>query len=297
MIPRGPLIAVLIVIELAILGGMVRAVQGGATPWTPPSFQMGSSAGPDLVEDGPHRLFDVGEHPELAIDIGYADLTIVAGGPSQIDVSVSDSNDFGLMRDTSRITARQDGATVRIGKSGSKGFSIGDDRMVTVVVPPQTQVTVTNAGDIKVTGLRGVASINSVGNGHIIVDDYDGPSLNVSASNGRIELQRVIATRIDASSDDGRVEGTGLQVHDGTIESNNGRVTLGFAPGSDTVVNAETSNGSVRVSGFASAAAPAVHNSDDDDDTPSARTVRIGAGTGRLDVHSSDGNITLNQEG
>jgi DUF4097 and DUF4098 domain-containing protein YvlB len=107
-----------------------------------------------------------------------------------------------------------------------------------------------------------------------------------------------VATRIDASSDDGRVEGTGLQVHDGTIESSNGRVTLGFAPGTDTVVNAETSNGSVRVSGFASSAVPATHSSDDDDDdTPSARTVRIGAGTGRLDVHSSDGNITLNQEG
>jgi hypothetical protein len=108
-----------------------------------------------------------------------------------------------------------------------------------------------------------------------------------------------VANRIDASSDDGRVEGTGLQVHDGLIESSNGRVTLGFAPGTDTIVNAETSNGFVHVSGFASSAAPAVHKSsdDDDDDSPSARTVRIGAGTGRLDVHSSDGNITLNQEG
>jgi hypothetical protein len=36
---------------------------------------------------------------------------------------------------------------------------------------------------------------------------------------------------------------------------------------------------------------------DDDDDSSTAKTVRIGAGRGRLDVHASNGSINLSQEG
>ena len=94
---------------------------------------------------------------------------------------------------------------------------------------------------------------------------------------------------------------TGLQIRDGNVESRNGNVTLGFAPGADTVISADTSNGQIHVTGVTGVPAATTHKSssddDDDDDDDAAQTVRLGAGSGRLDVHASNGNIHLTQEG
>jgi len=304
MIPRGPLIVVLIVVELAILGGMVRAVRGGSSvPWvaTHTDEPQSTTLVPgQFVEGGRHQTFDTGAHPSLIVDIGYADLTILARAGSQMDAGVSKSEMFGVFRATAPITAQQDGNTVRIVKTHDDAFSIGDDRMVTVLVPPGTDVTVVNAGDIKVTGLRGNASIKGVGNGSVTVVDYAAPMLHVETSNGHISLQRVVTARLDADTSNGAIEGTGLQVHDGNVVTSNDHVSLGFAAGTDTLVTAETSNGTVRTAGFPASSATVTHgggDDDDDDDGPSSQTLRIGAGTGRLDVHSSNGNIDLSQEG
>jgi hypothetical protein len=54
------------------------------------------------------------------------------------------------------------------------------------------------------------------------------------------------------------------------------------------------------VSGFAAAPANQTRRGDDENDdgnSPSATQVRIGAGSGRLNVHASNGNIDLTQEG
>jgi hypothetical protein len=303
MIPRGPLIVVLIVVELAILGGMVRAVRGGVSV---PSIVQHDDRTPatlvpgQFVEGGASRTFQTGDHPVLIVDIGYADLTILARAGSQMDASVSKSEMFGVFRATAPITGQQDGRTLRIEKTHDDAFSIGDDRMVTVLVPPGTDVTVVNAGDIKVTGLRGNASIKGVGNGSVTVVDFDAPMLHVETSNGHISLHRIAAARLDAETSNGAIEGTGLQVHDGNVVTSNDHVDLGFVAGTDTLVTAETSNGTVRTAGFPTSSATATHagsDDDDDDDGPSSQTVRIGAGTGRLDVHSSNGDIDLSQEG
>jgi DUF4097 and DUF4098 domain-containing protein YvlB len=123
--------------------------------------------------------------------------------------------------------------------------------------------------------------------------------LHVSSSNGRLTLSNIVAQTIDAQSSNGRVEGTALQVRNGRVDSSNGRVNLSFAPGADTVVTAASSNGSVHVSNFESAVITKKSSSDDDDDDDSSasKTVRIGAGNGRLDVHASNGSINLSQEG
>jgi hypothetical protein len=305
MIPRGTIIAVLLAIELAIVGVAVVALRGGQP--APSSAQRSTAetaSGPHLVEGGPHRMFDAGTHPALTVDIGNADLTIITRNASQIDVAVSKSTDFGFLRATAPITAQRDGESIRIATTdrrrwsmgGGRRWSVGDDRMVTVLAPPETQVTVVNAGDIKANGLRAEASFNSIGMGSVTVEDYDAPVLHVASSHGRILLHQIVAARLDATSRNGHVEGTALQVRDGNVESN-GRVTLGFATGADTLVTAETSNGRVSVSGFTAAAFVTTgRKSSEDSDDPSSRTVRVGAGNGRLDVHSSDGNINLAQE-
>ena len=302
MNPRFSLIIVLVVIEIAIIGGIVRSIRGDdSSPWYAQRGTGEAAADPRLVEDGPHQVFDAGSHPALTVDIGYADLTILTRNASQIDVTVSKSTMYGFMRSKAAITARKVGDTVRIAKASEEDWSVGDDRMVTVVVPPETQVTVASGGDIRANGLRAAASFVSVGSGSVTIDDYDGSTLHVESSNGRVSLHGVVAKNLDASSSNGRVTGTALRVRDGRVESSNGNVTLGFAPGADTQITAEASNGNVRLSGFPATASTKglrKSNSDDsdDDDEDSEQTIRVGAGTGRLDVHSSNGNINLSQE-
>jgi hypothetical protein len=294
MISRGTVIAALFVVELAIIGEAFVAIRGDQPALSAPRIDAPAASGPHLVEDGPHEIFQAGAHPALTVDIGYADLTILTGKSSQIDVSLSGDTAFGVFRTKGPLVALRDGETIRIVATSGHRWSIGDDRMVTVLVPAETQVTVVKAGDIRASGLRAEASFNSIGHGSITVDDYDAPALHVSSSDGPIVLHRIVAPRLDATSSNDRIEGTALQVRDGTIESD-GRVTLGFATGADTVITAKASDGKINLSGFSSGASGHASSADDDEDS-SLQTVRVGSGDGRLDVHASDGNITLAQE-
>ena len=290
MIGRGTIIAVLLVIELAIVGEAGVVIHGGRPA---PSPGQRAASGARLVEDGPHQVFGAGAHPALTVDIGYADLTILAGETSQVDVSLRASTAYGVLRARAPITARADGETIDIATADAGGWSTGDNRRVIVRVPPGTKVTVVDAGDIQATGLRAEASFKSIGRGSVTLDDYAAPALRI-ASNGRIGLHRIVAAHLDATSDDGRVDGTEMQVRDGSIESD-GRVTLGLAAGTDTLVTAETSAGRISVSGFPAAASPTTSRTSGDDgaDEASSRTVRVGAGNGHLDVHASDGDIIV----
>ena len=295
MISRGTILAAILVAELAIVGTAIVAVRGDqiGPSFSAPAFAQ-FTRGSHLIEGGPHQIFEVGTHPSLSVDIGYADLTIQSGKARRIDVSVSPSPDYGLFRSKAPITANEDGQTVRVGTSPTHGITTGDNRMVTVVVPDGTKVTVLHAGDIRANGLRAEASFSSRGNGFIRIEDYDGPALRLTTTNGPIILHAVAAERLEASARNDRVEGTALQIHDGSIESGD-RVTLGFAAGTNTVVNANTDDGKITATGFNAGASVVATRKNDDDDS-SSQTVRVGTGNGSLDVHTNDGNINLVQE-
>ena len=287
---RATVIVALLALQASVVALGVVSVYSGLHAEPFGHHHAGTAyTGPHLVEDGPHQLFTVGASPKLYVDIAYADLTIQTGNSSQIDVSLRSSD--GIFDDKRQIVARADGDAVHISKTGDEGWSSGDDRMVTVVVPPETQVTVASGGDIKVTGLRAAMSINSVGKGSIAIADFDGPRLHAS-SRGSILLQQVAATHVDVTSTDDHIEGSGLQVQDGTIVGDD-HVTLGFASGTNAIVNALTSDGKVNVSGFPDGSSLSSTSNDDS----ASQTVRVGSGGGHIEVHSNDGNITLSQEG
>ena len=299
MASRGTVVAGLVGLQIFVVGMAVVAVMGGVPT---PSFAyrvLGPHApgpdlanGSDLAVGGPHHVFDVSPKPSLEVDIGYADLTILTStAATKVDVSLGGDPDALPFSVNSPIAVRRVGDTIRVAKASSR-WSTGDDRMVTVVVPPDTHVDVVNAGDIKATGLRSDASFSSIGSGSVTVEDFDGTTLRAS-SRGRVLLQRVVAAHLDARSRDDSVEGSGLQVRDGSIESDD-RANLGFAAGSDTLVSAVAEDGKILASGFPDDDDPAVRKSDDRD--TSTRTLRIGSATGRLEVHASDGNIVLTQE-
>lgn len=300
MIQRGTLIAVLVGVEVALVAMMAQAISPGSQG-TAHDAAMRNFHGP-TGHGAAAYTFTAGAHPEVTVDIGYADLTVYRRNEPGIAVDITASGWHGFGSSAPEISAKQDGAGVSVIAAESPGWTWGDDRMVTIAVPPGTRLNVQNAGNIKATGLRERATFKSVGNGAIVIEDFNGPALTVATSNGRVTLHNIIAPQLDAESSNGRVEGTALQVRDGRIDSSNGRVTLGFMPGTDTTVTAATSNGHINVSGFTVVPAKVVKHSadddgDDDDDSPNAKTIRVGAGSGRLDVHTSNGSIYLNQEG
>jgi len=297
VIQRGTLIAVLIGVEVALVAMMAQAISPGASaPWHDAASNQSSGSG-----RAADYSFHTGPQPEVTVDIGYADLTVYQRSEPGITVNVTGHGWHGFGSSVPAITATQDGNTVNVSAAESSGLSWGDDRMVTIAVSPGTRLTVNNAGNIKATGLRAQASVKSVGNGTVWIEDFNAPSLDVASSNGRLTLHNIVVRQLDAESSNGRVEVTGLQVRDGNIDSSNGRVTLGFAAGADTTVTAATSNGHINVSGFAVSPAKVVKrgddDDDDDDDSSSAKTIRVGAGAGRLGVHTSNGSIYLSQGG
>jgi putative adhesin len=315
MIPRATLIAALVGVEMALVFGMVVSVGGG------PAGRHGRHGGPAAGAaslEAP-STFPAGNRPALAVDVGMADVVIDAVQSRRIDVSVSDSDMH--VGSSAPIIVRDDGGTIRITASETDAWAfLGDSRTVRVSVPPATAVVITQAGNVTASGLRADATINSgahfhpddgitvrdfrgsltatTSNGNLDLIDADCPQLHVTSANGRVTLTRVQARQIDASSSNGRVNGTGLRLHDGRVATSNGRVSLGFAPGADTTITAASSNGRVNVSGLsAGSGAQQVRSTGEDGDSLPAKMVRIGAGSGRLDVRTSNGSIDLSQEG
>jgi DUF4097 and DUF4098 domain-containing protein YvlB len=249
----------------------------------------------------------------VTIDIGHADLTIETRPGVQVAVAVVPGSEF---NSSGPISASDEGGTIRILAANRNGAAsmYMDERNVHVTVPPQTRVIVEQAGDITASGLRADASFDSPNggitisdfrgelsanssNGHVEVSDADCPTLRASSEDGRVVLHRVTAGRLEVSSSNGRVEATELAVRDGNVSSSNGRVSLLFAPAADTTVTASAANGDITIHGLAaSGAATGVAGGDDDDDDSAARTVRVGAGEGKLDVHASNGSIDLRGE-
>jgi hypothetical protein len=138
---RVTIIGAILVAEFAIVGFAVAAIRGVEVPLSfAPRYADGH-----LIEDGPHQVFAVGAHPTLTVNIGYADLTIRAS-EAAVDASVSSSTSYGMLNATAPITARRDGDSITIATAAEHGWSTGDNRMVTVLVPPRTAVTVLRAG-------------------------------------------------------------------------------------------------------------------------------------------------------
>src|SRR5580692_10254902 len=86
MVPRATLIAVLVGIEMALVFAMVVAMGGG--PAAHPAVWPGAPAGSASVvtpQTAP-LLFRTSDHPQLAIDVGLADVTIDTHPDARIDV-------------------------------------------------------------------------------------------------------------------------------------------------------------------------------------------------------------------
>ncbi|HTV93571.1 MAG TPA: DUF4097 family beta strand repeat-containing protein, partial [Verrucomicrobiae bacterium] len=137
-----------------------------------------------------------------------------------------------------------------------------------VQVPAGASIVVAVDGRIELARLAG-AIVAHTDDGHIAADDITSPSLDLSSSDGWIEVRNlttVAGGKYDVSTKDGHIK-------------------VAFAHGSDVTVDASTNDGSLRVDGVR-------YHGDDS----VRQTIRIGSGGSAMRVHSDDGSITVTSE-
>ena len=93
---------------------------------------------------------------------------------------------------------------------------------------------------------------------------------------------RVAAERLDANSNDGRIEAVDILAVNGALTTHDGRINVSFTGDSDATVNVKTSDGTVHVHGLPTT---------DDSDTSSV--VHLGSGRGHFEVATNDGSINI----
>jgi len=304
---RRRLILALALVELAIIGTMITAVT-----WRSESMTASAAPGPEggtkplLI---PHQVVKVGDAPHVEIDAqGFAvevvtgdehrvlfdDLSrhsgVVYSGHHAVDISSSDGN-------------------VKIVVNESNTMSLGlSDHRLRITVPKSTNLEITNCGSASIANVAG--------------------EVHVTANNGQVFLQNVLASVIEVESNNGRVEAKGIKTNSLTIHGSNGRViaenvaiagedakldltasngkiefTGRLAPGGDYAV--EGSNGSVSVTlpsdadttVTASASNGAVHASDGISVTEDGenKIAKYGDGRGALSVSTSNGSVYLSR--
>lgn len=304
---RWAIIAGLGIIELWILGLMMRSVHGSRDAgYAMPDARVGFASPAAAAGGGrTERTLETGPAPHVTIDDDDALLTVSVRSGTTVSVT-EERRVRGWVRGGSDLplSVQRTADGVSIQQPGDLIVAFGSvERKLNVVVPPGTDLDVQNAGTTTLAGLRADASLHS-DNGSVSVSDHRG-ALTVKTDNGRIELHDIAGPSVDVSSDNGRVIFDGVRtdtvavstdngrieigrslLRGGKIQTDNGRIRLALDPTSDVTVTAHAASGKV----IAEAPLQAVRTGDDDD-APS--TIRVGSGTGRLEVGSDDGSITV----
>jgi hypothetical protein len=305
---RLALVAGLGIVELWIVGLMARSVSGGhgsgfSTSAANLPYAASGAGGSRMA-----KTLETGPSPHVVIDDEDATLAVTVRAGTTVSLTEESRADSWVRGDNRPATMEKTDDGVRIARpSGGLVVSIGSvRRQLGVVVPPGAHLDVENAGSTTVAGLRADATVHSddgsivvtdvrgaldikTDDGRIELHDVAGPSIAVNSDNGRIVFDAVRADEVAVSTDNGRIEVARSLLRGGKIETDSGRIALGLDARSDVTVNARASSGRV------SALPPLSVSGGDDDDAPAV--IRVGNGSGRLEVGSDDGSITVSAVG
>jgi hypothetical protein len=208
------------------------------------------------------------------------------------------------LADTRLIVERRTDRTLMIRPEFPPGALSNDGARITVRMPDVGAVNVkTSNGRIELNSAAGQATL-ATSNGKVLVSDHRGP-LHISTSNGRIDITDLHGD-IDARTSNGPVRITHAQGRI-DVDTSNGRIDCVMAATARGPVNLETSNGSIHLTvgtGFAGRLDMHTSNGrvDVEGSLDAARHVvmkeksgyvEMAEGTGRSDLRSSNGSITL----
>lgn len=208
--------------------------------------------------------------------------------------------------DRIRVEFAQDSRGVRAVQTGPIGWLLSGNIAVhfDVKVPRNWEGKVvlhTSNARISARGLRGEAQLRT-SNGAIIVEDQSG-RLDVTTSNGRIELTRVNGV-VQADTSNGPIRVYSGTLHaSGRLRTSNGPIEVRAKLESGADYEVRTSNGRVTVTLVEPDVDVEIGTSNGDIDLNADVTVRemgrnrfagrIGQGSARLVVRTSNGDVTL----
>lgn len=300
---RATVVAMLLAAEIAIVGMAIYVIGGGGTTFAAglrsanfsaaPIAPLAAGATPHVVIDDPHSRVVVGASTDQLVHV--RDLTHIHG-------AVFSSAPY------PRLTATRTPDGVRIARAdgGRVSFSFFEMSVqrVEVDMPPGSRLEIARCEGANVNGVEGGVSVHSI-DGHVTLSDLRGSvdarsddgyisatnvrgdRLAIESLDGHLSLDNVAVASLVGTTRDGHIEAAGLSVgNDATLQTADGWMRVGFAAGADATVDASTRDGKITVDGFSN-----------DNDSSAQRTIRLGAGTGRMKLATDDGSIHITTNG
>jgi Putative adhesin len=301
---RASIVGMLVAAEILVVGFAVYSLGGG----------------PRMFGSGMHHV-DFTPIALAPVSAGATPRVVVDDAPSRIRVAVS-NDDLVHVRDLTdfhggifshapyaqlRVTRTNDGVRIERPAGEHTSISIGlfgfSTQAIEVLVPRASHVEIARCSGADVDGLSGGVSVDSQ-DGHVTLTDLQGvvdarsndgyieatnvrgDRLAMESMDGHLTLHDVTVGSLVATTHDGRIVASDLgfvgERPDATLHSDDGSVNLHLVPSSDLTINASTEDGRITIDG----------NSLSHEDSEQ-RTVRVGAGTGRMTVGTSDGSIHI----
>ena len=296
---RVSVVAMLVAAEVLVVGMAVYAVGRGGTSFAAGMHQTNFTAAavaPVAAGAAPHVVID---DADSRVGIGVSNDELVhVRDLTQIGGAIFSSGNYPQLK----VSRTSDG--VRIERPHAEHRSIDifgfSTQAIEVEVPQGARVEIARCAGADVAGVNGGVSVHSV-DGHVTLTDLQGvvdgrsddgylkatnvrgDRLTLESSDGHLALENVAVSSLLASTRDGRIEADGLSVtSDATLQTDDGPIRVRLAPNANLAIDASTRDGSIVVDGTSL-----------DRDDAAQRTIRLGAGTGRMTLATSDGSIHL----
>ncbi len=295
---RTGLISLLIAVEVVIAGLALYTLRGAG---------FVSAGGVHEVEYNAPAIAPISAGYAPVVTVDDVDSHVVVTPSNDGQVHVTDRTEvhgfmFGADRaQVLQVTRTLDG--VRVYRPEGH-FTLGDTtNRIELSVPPMTQLKISRSGGDDISGLQNGVDVSSQ-DGHITLDDMKG-DIKAHSDDGRITLGNVSANQIDATTSDGRVYATQLQMTGASprvtlhsdsgsmrisgsfpagsysFTTSDGRIELTLLQGSDANVDASTADGHVVVDGRDLEGQP----------------IRVGNGSASMRVRSEDGSVHITTNG
>jgi hypothetical protein len=300
---RASVVGMLLAAEVLIVGMALYALGNGHPTFAAGMHQIDFAAKtfpPVAAGAAPHVVVD-DRDSRVTVGVSSDDLVHVRD-LTQIHGAVFSSRPYAALH----VERTPDG--VRIERPHVERFSLEvfgfGTRAIEVDVPAASRIEIARCAGARVNGVTGGVSVHSV-DGHVTLSDLQGSvdarsddgyisasnvrgdHLTMESMDGHLAFDNVEVASLDADTHDGRIEANQLNVTgNATMQTNDGSVRVHLVPNSNLTIDASTRDGKISVDGSS-------HDSDDS----AQRTIRLGAGTGRLRLATDDGSIHIYTNG
>jgi hypothetical protein len=303
---RSSLVAMLIAVEIAIVGVAIYAVRSAH-----------SLHNVDFVAKTIAPI-DAGASPVIAVADADSHVVVAVSTDGLVhvkDLTSSRGAFFGDRLNVPQLEVKRtaDGVSIMRPESNDSSlhFQFGwFERRVEVDVPAGSRIDIARCAGAEISGVGGGVAVESQ-DGRIVLADLSGTinaksddgsisasrvhgdNLSLQSADGRLTLTDVSASSLDAQTKDGSIEARGLSITGGAqhavLHTGDGSIRVALAAAADLTVDASTSDGKVIVDG------QSYKNGGDGDSAQ--HTVKLGSGSGTLQLSSDDGSIHINTNG